>query len=454
MPARRTSIHSEQMKWKNLSGAQREAAKVAGFSAKTWNARRRKSLMHGQKPSPVVHKGMHCSPENSTRVAAPGSFSLLKGQAKLNEVPLLNKGLLRSAMTNANIDLRKKAKEATRKHALGSNYRIRMQHLEDKLRVEAKRRLKLQKKLEKQLDENFGMNELQVKKTPTELFRVEQAKAKKADEERALVEEELKEKQNELEHVMSQLFVIRSKVQDTNKKVTETRNKMEQLLQLTEELLHSVLRKADGHAFSSTARREMENTVFEPISNFFEGDHNIQSYIKQKAQNIFSLVSEWPLEAELKKAEHEIQVRNAEQKQMIEDSAKQNNVQKHLNDFSEWSTRDFQALKGNSARTENNVANITGLYKRHIVAEPPVQPHKHTRTAGIETIDGRFYMLGRYHQHDGLRPEEEIASCEGRTVTVSGRLHDWTPVNPADEDDILPALTPYVSDITCIEIIE
>ena len=125
-------------------------------------------------------------------------------------------------------------------------------------------------------------------------------------------------------------------------------------------------------------------------------------------------------------------------------------------------------------------------------------PHKHTRTAGVETEDGEFFMLGVYHGYDGadsfpaalprlavasgyarlsprsrracfwresstrrtcvlfagVRSEEEIGACQGKLVKVVGTKNDSSPPNPDDEGDILAAITPYIAEIRSITVID
>jgi hypothetical protein len=129
------------------------------------------------------------------------------------------------------------------------------------------------------------------------------------------------------------------------------------------------------------------------------------------------------------------------------------------NDFGNWTAAELaMARQGRGAAAlsgdeERGLATVVGVYRRHVVVEPPQAPHKHTRTAGVETPDGELFMLGCYHAYDGVRSEDEIVRCEGRTVSVTGMKHQSTPANEDDEGDVLAALTPYISHIRSIELI-
>ena len=68
-----------------------------------------------------------------------------------------------------------------------------------------------------------------------------------------------------------------------------------------------------------------------------------------------------------------------------------------------------------------------GVYRLHIVSEPPEEVTHATRTAGIEFDNGEFFMLGIYHSHDGQRPV-----CAGGSAVLSSLL--WCRTDGTDGD--------------------
>ena len=92
-----------------------------------------------------------------------------------------------------------------------------------------------------------------------------------------------------------------------------------------------------------------------------------------------------------------------------------------------------------------------GTYRLHVVSEPPEEVTSATRTAGIEFDNGEFFMLGIYHSVDGQRPAHETRECNGRRVRVfAGEKYSLTPAR--DDDDLLSILTPYIANISGIEV--
>ena len=64
--------------------------------------------------------------------------------------------------------------------------------------------------------------------------------------------------------------------------------------------------------------------------------------------------------------------------------------------FSVWTEKELQAVLNStpghmaSLRKEGELQTIVGMYRRHVVAEPPQPASKYTRTVQIETPGGEF----------------------------------------------------------------
>ena len=126
--------------------------------------------------------------------------------------------------------------------------------------------------------------------------------------------------------------------------------------------------------------------------------------------------------------------------------------------FSAWSEKELQAVLNStpghmdSLRKEGELQTIVGMYRRHVVAEPPQPASKYTRTVQIETPGGEFYMLGVYHRVDGIRPESEIRKFNNKVVKIKGIPYDSSPKDQTNKNDVLSIMTPYIASIHSIEL--
>lgn len=62
-------------------------------------------------------------------------------------------------------------------------------------------------------------------------------------------------------------------------------------------------------------------------------------------------------------------------------------------------------------------------------------------------------MLGVYHSAEGVRPDEEIARFKGKSVCVTGEIHQFTPSISDDSEVKQTMIGPYI-DVKNIELAE
>ena len=241
---------------------------------------------------------------------------------------------------------------------------------------------------------------------------------------------------------MRELLDIRKQIENLDTEAGGNVVKSKKLLSMLKQVLEVVCKKKDGAlAFSENAQSQFRESLFEPLDLLYVRNGDVDEYIREKIRNMENILPTWP--------------QLEEQKEQSKPSA----VVKPRG-FSVWTEEELQAVLRStpghmdSLRKEGELQTIVGVYRRHVVAEPPQPASKYTRTVQIETPDGELFMLGVYHRVDGIRSESEIRRYNNKVVKIKGIPHESSPKDKSNKNDILSMMTPYISSIHSIELAE
>jgi len=418
-------------------------------------------------------------------VPAPGSFSNLKEGSPvkgLKNIPTVLKTSLTSAMAAGELRKSPETKSQSRssqfkaqrsqqdrvtlKNSYGvtvdddfktmmdnaSTFQEKRNIMDKQIKANAKEKAKLQRKLQKKLEESGGPSTkkyIRKRFSPKRDLEKRAMDAKKADKQLSVTERELVKERAVLDEKMEELLSIRKQVGDIDKKVKGTRVTTKKLLELMEQLFQVIIQKQDGKAFSPEATASLRGAVLDPINHFYKRNQDVRGYIDQKLKNMSSIIPLWPEPKE---------DATPSPYTTLAPSSGGDSQALVTSDFSRWSEKELNAVlnstKGHiDSVGEGQVETVIGIYRLHIVSEPPVKAHKFTRTVNIETDDGEFYMLGKYHHYDGIRTEEEIKQFNNKVVKVVGIKYDFTPPDKDNKNDVLSKITPYIGSIRSIELV-
>jgi len=486
--------------WSDLSVKERQAAMQLGYSKQSWN---KSSIAKRERLSPgsneryvkfrqMLDRGMSDAlvsrkmeiagftrseikgflsgdSVGPNAVPAPGSFSNLKDGSPikgLKNIPTVLKTSLMSAMSARDKSMSSQARtrkgqkqdrsapgDFKNKMEKASTFQQKRRLMDEQIKENAKEKARLQRQLQKELEKKGGPS---AKKSFTprrfspkkDLNRRAKA-AKAADKQLNITEGELVKERAALDGKMEELLSIRKQVSDINKKVKGTRATTQKLLELMEQLFQVIIQKQDGKAFSPEATSSLRGAVLDPINHFYKKNQDVRGYIDQKLENMSNILPMWP--------EHKEDTTPSPYT-TLPPQADNGSQALVTSDFSRWTEKELNAVLNSSkghidSVGEGQVETVIGIYRQHIVSEPPVKANRFTRTANIETDDGEFYMLGQYHHYDGIRDEEEIKKFNNKVVKCVGIKYDFTPPDKGNKNDVLSKITPYIGSIRSIELV-
>lgn len=445
-------------------------------------------------------------------VPAPGVFSSLKAGSpvkQLRNIPTVLKNSLTNAMAMAELhhdeyasNSPSKAKGGStspleRKLAKAKTFREKQSIFDCELKKTSSKKSALQRKLRRTIDRKDGTksppsSRKKVRSPPTSArgggrfspkrdFDRRVAESKRNDLALGHVESELARDRAVLSEKMDVLIALREEIEGMDDQMESDERKMRRLLKKLKQMLVLVLRKRDGGHFTKEAQDAIAAITAEPLNTFYVENKDVHEYILSKMESMGELFETWPPameESSLITGEdwggeddegsnnpyhyvsktpprgYVVSGGGDEEKTALTES------QRILEQtgFSNWSQREIDAVLRSTpghlegAAKPGEVETITGVYRQHIVAEPPQRATKYTRTVQIETSDGEFFMLGVYHHVSGIRQESEIQKFNNKIVRVTGIKHDRSPPNPGSKFDILAPITPYIGEIRSVEI--
>ena len=331
---------------------------------------------------------------------------------------------------------------------LAKTFKQKREVMESELRRNAKRKVKSQQRLQSSIEKKVGASPSSQTKTkkyfsPIKDFEERVKQAKKNDEELGRTERELTVARKTLESKMKELLDIRKQIENLDTEASGNVVKSKKLLSMLKQVLEIVCKKKDGAlAFSENAQSQFRESLFEPLDLLYVRNGDVDEYIRQKIRNMENILPTWP----------ELEEQTGQ--------SKSSSPSLKSRGFSVWTEKELQAVLNStpghmgSLRKEGELQTIVGMYRRHVVAEPPQPASKYTRTVQIETPGGEFFMLGVYHRVDGIRSESEIRRFNNKVVKIKGIPHESSPKDQSNKNDILSLMTPYISSIHSIELAE